>query len=254
MRKITPIVLAGLFSASSLTVLANEKIDFDKHDKDSNGHLSQSEWRDVQGVNVSFNEADADGDGQVTKMEAKSAAKQEKSSMGYQQTAGSQSSQSSDSPMLGQKSFDELDEDGDGKLSRDEASTDSELASHFAVLDRNGDDQLDQDEMRQVHAVSGQHDVSSGQQSTLQSRDSESQQSEMISFERAGSSQAATSDSGKELSESAFRQVDADGDDRISRDEAEQSGIDYVVSSFEVIDENDNDYIEKEEIKSNNQQ
>lgn len=69
----------------------------------------------------------------------------------------------------------------------------------------------------------------------------------------SGSSQAGmqsgTQQSGAKMSEAAFEEIDADGDDRISEQEAQDSNDSYVMSAFTGIDENDDGYIEKEEIR-----
>lgn len=45
--------------------------------------------------------------------------------------------------------FDELDQDGDGQLSRTEVAQDSELAAQFSTLDADGDGYLAQTEVKE---------------------------------------------------------------------------------------------------------
>ncbi len=53
--------------------------------------------------------------------------------------------------------------------------------------------------------------------------------------------------SGPKMSDAAFQQIDADGDDRISREEG--SSNEYVNRTFDGIDADSSGYIEKQEIK-----
>ncbi|HEX7046070.1 MAG TPA: hypothetical protein VF275_00670 [Gammaproteobacteria bacterium] len=174
----TPILLAGLFSSGA--VLAQD-VNFDQKDKDGNGYLSQSEWRNVQNVNVQFEQADKDGDQRLSKTEVKSATS----------NSGSQSQQM------------------------------------------------------------GSQQISSGssQQSGSQSQQMGSQQisSQQSSSQQGGSQQSKR---GPEMSDSAFMRIDANSDQRISKQEAQQSNSNYVSRTFDGIDENGNGYIEKNEIKA----
>lgn len=255
----------------------NKDVNFDQHDMDGDGYLSETEFQDVQATDAQFETVDQDGDGRVSREEVKSADSQSSGGMATSSQVGMQGSSGNSSQgaaLTGQKSFTEYDTDGNGEISATEAQSDEELAAHFAVLDADGSNSLDKQELEgNVH-----EQVSSGgmqSQGNTDSRVSYEQADSSVgttsesaaSYEQSGSQDAqsdatyeqASQDSqqpgsqqgaqGPKMSDAAFQEIDANGDDRISEDEAQQSGNDYVVSSFDGLDENGDGEISKDEVR-----
>lgn len=61
----------------------------------------------------------------------------------------------SPSPLFGSQYFDALDENGDGRLSPNEMTSDPELRARWRRLDRDGDNRLDREEFSGFDAGSG---------------------------------------------------------------------------------------------------
>lgn len=72
MKWVSHIILATLLSTG--TAVAQETIDFDRHDTNSDGFLTDQEWSDIDAVVIAFDDVDADGDGKVSKAEVTAAA------------------------------------------------------------------------------------------------------------------------------------------------------------------------------------
>lgn len=58
-----------------------------------------------------------------------------------------------------QVSFDKLDQDGDGQLSRTEVAQDANLAAQFSTLDADGDGYLNQDEAKETSSTEEEDDM-----------------------------------------------------------------------------------------------
>ncbi|HEX7046145.1 MAG TPA: hypothetical protein VF275_01055 [Gammaproteobacteria bacterium] len=54
--------------------------------------------------------------------------------------------------------FDQLDQDGDGQLSRTEVAQNAELAAQFSTIDANGDGYLDQNEAKSAESQGQQQE------------------------------------------------------------------------------------------------
>lgn len=71
MKSVSHIILATLLSTG--TAIAQETIDFDHHDTNNDGFLTDQEWSDVNAGVVAFDDVDADGDGKLSKAEVTAA-------------------------------------------------------------------------------------------------------------------------------------------------------------------------------------
>lgn len=71
MKSVSHIILATLLSTG--TAIAQETIDFDRHDTNSDGFLTDQEWNEIDAVAVAFDDVDADGDGKLSQAEVTAA-------------------------------------------------------------------------------------------------------------------------------------------------------------------------------------
>lgn len=118
--------------------------------------------------------------------------------------------------------FDQRDTDGDGKLSQNEWAKIGDINVSFEQIDQNNDQQLDKQEIR----------------------DSK------LSLEQSGSAQRVSSQSdtqANEESEKTFNQADSDRDQRVSENEAQDAGLDYVVVHYDTIDLDADGYLDDDE-------
>lgn len=122
--------------------------------------------------------------------------------------------------------FNELDKNGDGKISRDEAQSDRILSTQFAQIDKNGDGYISPDEYSAIGAG-----ATGGGGSQSGTNDSSSQ---------AGASRSSSSDSGTrgEGSEAmlSFNDLDRNKDGKVTRDEAESDAP--LLAQFSNADKN----------------
>lgn len=71
MKSVSHIILATLLSTG--TALAQDTIDFDSHDSNNDGFLTNQEWNEIDAVVVAFADVDVDGDGKLSKAEVTAA-------------------------------------------------------------------------------------------------------------------------------------------------------------------------------------
>ena len=67
MHSVSHIILATLLSTG--TAVAQETIDFDRHDTDNDGFLTEQEWNDINAAEADFETVDVDGDGRLSEAE-----------------------------------------------------------------------------------------------------------------------------------------------------------------------------------------
>ena len=67
MNSVSHIILATLLSTG--TAVAQETIDFDRHDTDNDGFLTEQEWNDINAAEADFETVDVDGDGRLSEAE-----------------------------------------------------------------------------------------------------------------------------------------------------------------------------------------
>ena len=160
--------------------------------------------------------------------------------------------------------FERLDEDGDGKLSRDELSM---LArARFDELDRDGDDALDLDEFREMEGV---RDPKATFRRLDTNEDGRIAKEELPEWLRPRFESVDTNSNGfvdeDEMRMMALRaqearnapsglmrrlmELDLDGDGRLHRDELPEA-MEYLRAQFDELDFNDDDYLDGAEIRA----
>ena len=282
MKSVSHIILATLLSTG--TALAQETIDFDRHDADSDGFLTDQEWADIEAVDVDFATLDVDGDGKLSKAEVTAAsevdaesspesgadlASTEVTAEGHsmaQQGQVDRGSSEEDPTIQDATSGD--DSESETSMTTAESKSDSAASSHDAsTADASGAGESESAvstqpdvEVQGVDATAEDHagimaasEESGGEQSSSESdmQDNGMSQSQSGASSQpsspSGLQQASSQDGSSQEGKQAFRDADADGDKRLSRSEVEDAGFDYVVMYFEPLDINRDSYLDESE-------
>jgi hypothetical protein len=116
---------------------------FNDMDKNGDGKLTRAEAAGNKDLLARWKEADADGDGVLTRFEyLKVAAKQDVNAV-RERVAGKDDKQAKTAKSdKGSKGFNDMDKNNDGKLSRTEAASNKTLISKWKDLDTDGDGSL----------------------------------------------------------------------------------------------------------------
>lgn len=225
--RIAPLVMAAMFPAGVAS--AQEEIDFDRYDTDGDGFLTQSEWRAVGNVSASFDSMDTNRDGRLSKGEVEAGLTVEERNIDYELDEGSEQQDIVTSPVSDvenqPRNVGMYDTDNDGRVSREEAHKDGELVTYFAIWDTDDDGYLDQDEINQ-----GSSDV----------------QRERRNVEYRGEPAVTPPQTGTE-GEAGFQEADANGDNRVSRMEANDANAEYIVLYFDTLDANSDGFVDRNE-------
>jgi Ca2+-binding EF-hand superfamily protein len=144
MRYVAILTAAGLASAAFLAAAAPEGQDgggmaarLKKADTNGDGMISREEAKALPHLAAHFDEIDANHDGQITADELRA----------YHQKQGGERMKNSGAM------FKKLDTNGDGKISRAEAQAGApRLAEHFDEIDANKDGFITMDEMKAAQA------------------------------------------------------------------------------------------------------
>lgn len=252
MRALSLLVTAVLFlpgAALASDETTTPRFDFERHDTNGDGYLTEAEWLDAGNDETDFGAVDADSDGYLDEQEADAASRRvahesgdeageltpeedylgtgydpvrndpannevisaetEAAASGKIERHNDENSEMSANEYRvrgrdAEQSLDDLDTSNDGRVSRQEAEADSEVAAAFVSRDANQDGYLDEQEIERVRS----------EESTRKSdRDSASEQ---VSLE----------------------EHDRDDDGRIEQDEA----ADDV--DFETLDMNNDGYLD----------
>lgn len=122
MKPVSHIILGTLLASGA--ALASS-IDFDKHDKDGDGFLSQDEWREIDQAVVDFERADANRDGRLDRDETRNATEQSMEISATQQTGSDDEMQATVYSQSGQQ----IEAERSGGETSSEERVDVELAS-----------------------------------------------------------------------------------------------------------------------------
>lgn len=127
---------------------------FDRLDQDRNGMVSHEEAQAEPSLMEKWTEYDKNSDQMLDRQEMAavhpSGASEATSDIGVAQeeiTEEGLPASEHQRSLVGHQLLDQLDEDGDGKLSQQEAESDSKLTTEWARLDTNQDGDLDSDEL-----------------------------------------------------------------------------------------------------------
>ena len=211
MKSVSHIILATLLSTG--TALAQETVDFDRYDTDSDGYLTDAEWSAVDYVVVDFHTIDTNRDGRLDKNEVQSGTQQSQS-MDSQQASSSGSSQS------GMQS-----------------SSDQQASSQQSDMQQSGV----QSGMQQSNTQTGSQQQSTQRASTGQSAD------QPATMQQTSGQQMGSQSGGQQ----SFQNADKDRDNRVSRTEAQETGYDLVIVSFDTMDMNRDGYLDETEWDQN---
>ena len=229
MKSVSHIILATLLAGGG-TALANEQIDFQKHDANRDGKLSQQEWSDVGRIDVSFSQLDRNSDQQLSKQEVRNSR--------LQLASGQQSQQKS---QQGKQAFQQADENRDRKLSRDEARNAGYdyVVMYYDPIDADGNGYLDENEWDLNETGAGIYDDGVSNTGTANSDNNRNNQDGWVDV-------GAANDGFMEWNEDSFNTFDANDDGYL--DDNEVADYDYVDSNFDTWDVNDDGLLEEDEV------
>lgn len=234
MKSVSHIILATLLGTG--VAVANESVNFNKHDANKDGRLSQSEWSDIGQVDVSFDQLDRNGDGMVDKQEVRDSQVKLEKSATTQRTSGQSAQQSGQqASRKGKQAFREADADRDNRVSQREVQDAGYdyVAIYYEPMDADGDGYLDENEWDINETGAGIYDDGA----------------ETISYTAETFSTYDLDDDGfldqTEVSdddylESNFSSLDANNDGFVSEDEADTGLFDD--NDDNIIDDDDDDY------------
>ena len=131
---------------------------FNELDKDNDGQLTRGEAAGNASLVKRFSEADSDKDGRLSRGEylATMGAKDLRGVRERLADAIEPGDQSKEKPQ--ERGFNELDRDGDGKLSRTEAARNPNVAKKFSATDADNDGYLTRTEYLKTAVASDWHD------------------------------------------------------------------------------------------------
>lgn len=144
MKTVPHIIFASLLASG--TAVAGQNIDFDQHDANHDGRLSESEWAKVGKVDVSFDQVDSNGDQLLEKQEIRNSRLELKASANTQRTSGSSSDKQSSAQ--GKQAFQQTDKDRDNRVSQQEAQDAGYdyVVIFYEPMDEDGNGYLDENE------------------------------------------------------------------------------------------------------------
>lgn len=136
--------------------------------------------------------------------------------------------------------FSQHDRNGDGYLTQNEWTDVGQIDVGFNELDRNGDQLVDKQELRESRVA-----LKGDSQSAMHSQRTSSQASDRQSGMQA--QQTGTQQQGQRGGQNSFDQADGNRDGRVTQDEANEAGFDYVVMYYDPIDADGNGYLDENE-------
>lgn len=247
MKSVSHIILAALLGTG--TAVANEGINFDKHDENNDGYLAHDEWSDVS---VSFNDIDADGDKLVTREEIRQSQLQlegdrgdRQRQAGMQQTGAQQDRQAQQQRTgqqnrQGRQAFQQADRNRDNRVAEDEARQAGYdyVVYYFDTIDADGDGYLDENEWDLNEYGAGRYDTGANNNFNNDTAGFENRDDTMD----IGMENGAFEDDEFGYENTNFDYYDTNDDGFL--DENEVGEDDYLKSNFDTWDENDDGLID----------
>lgn len=143
MRVFMTSLLALGFAMAYAGEIVLDDLEFARHDENNDGYLDAGEWEQL-GHEVAFEDADLDGDGRVSLGEARAVRirADDEWDLRVQDDAALGAGEQQADTGLSELAFDDLDRDGDGEISREEARQAPVLVEQFEQWDTNNDGAL----------------------------------------------------------------------------------------------------------------